>query len=402
MATKKTVRDVDVAGRRVLVRVDFNVPMDDGVVTDDRRIREALPTIRYLLEHGARVILASHLGRPGGAPDPRFRLAPVGERLSALLGQPVPVLPDCVGPAVAAAVAALQPGQAVLLENLRFHPGEEANDPAFAAQLAALADLYVNDAFGTAHRAHASTVGVAALLPAVAGFLVEKELRHLGQALEQPVRPFVAILGGKKVSDKIAVIRHLLTRADSLLIGGGMAYTFLRARGYEIGASLCEPDRLALAADLLAEAERRGVAVVLPVDVVVAESVRADAPTRVVPASAIPPGWAGVDIGPETAAHFAGVIAQAGTVLWNGPMGVFEIPAFAAGTRAVAEAMARGTAVTIVGGGDTAAAVDALGLADRMTHVSTGGGASLEFLEGRELPGIAVLQDVQEPPARPA
>ncbi len=402
MAAKKTVRDVDVAGRRVLVRVDFNVPMEGGVVTDDRRIREALPTIRYLVERGARVILASHLGRPGGTPDPRFRLAPVGERLSALLGQPVPVLPDCVGPEVAAAVAALQPGQVVLLENLRFHPGEEANDPAFAAQLAALADLYVNDAFGTAHRAHASTVGVATLLPAVAGFLMEKELRHLGRALEDPVRPFVAILGGKKVSDKIAVIRHLLTRADSLLLGGGMAYTFLRARGHEIGASLCEPDRLALATDLLAEAARRGVAVHLPVDVVVAEAVRADAPTRVVPASAIPPGWAGVDIGPETAAHFAGVIAQAGTVLWNGPMGVFEIPAFAAGTRAVAEAMARASAVTIVGGGDTAAAVDAFGLADRMTHVSTGGGASLEFLEGRELPGVAVLQDAQAPGARSA
>jgi 3-phosphoglycerate kinase len=390
---KKTIRDVAVAGKRVLVRVDFNVPMDDGTITDDRRIREALPTIRYLVEHGARVILASHLGRPGGTRDPRLRLAPVGQRLSALLGRPVPVLPDCVGPEVAAAVAALQPGQVVLLENLRFHPGEEANDPAFAAQLAALADLYVNDAFGAAHRAHASTAGVAALLPAVAGFLMEKELRHLGQALEHPARPFVAVLGGKKVSDKIAVIQHLLTRADVLLIGGGMAYTFLRAQGYEVGASICETDRLALAASLLADAARRGVAVHLPADVVVAEAVRADARSRVVPASAMPPGWAGVDIGPQTAAHFAGVIAQAGTVLWNGPMGVFEIPAFAGGTRAVAEAMARAAAVTIVGGGDTAAAVDGFGLADRMTHVSTGGGASLEFLEGRQLPGVAVLQD---------
>ncbi|MDR7534486.1 MAG: phosphoglycerate kinase, partial [Armatimonadota bacterium] len=329
----------------------------------------------------------------GGRPDPRFHLGPVAKRLSVLLGQQVPVLPDCVGPEVAAAVAALQPGQVVLLENLRFHAGEEANDQAFAAQLAALADLYVNDAFGTAHRAHASTAGVAALLPAVAGFLMEKELRHLGQALEHPARPFVAVLGGKKVSDKIAVIQHLLTRADALLIGGGMAYTFLRARGVEIGASICETDRLALAASLLADGVSRGVAVHLPVDVVVAQAVRADAPWRVVPATAIPPDWAGVDIGPETAAHFAGVIAQAGTVLWNGPMGVFEIPAFAAGTRAVAEAMARSAAVTIVGGGDTAAAVDEFGLADRMTHVSTGGGAALEFLEGRELPGVAALQD---------
>ncbi|MBI3998363.1 MAG: phosphoglycerate kinase, partial [Armatimonadetes bacterium] len=301
--------------------------------------------------------------------------------------------PDCVGPEVEAAVARMQPGDIVLLDNLRFHPGEEANDPAFAAQLARLADLFVNDAFGAAHRAHASTAGVAAYLPAVAGFLMEKELRHLGEALNAPVRPLVAILGGKKVSDKIGVIQHLLTKADALLIGGGMAYTFLRARGFEIGTSVCETDRLTLAADLLDDAARRGVAMHLPVDVVVAADVAAGAEHRVVDAAAIPSGWAGVDIGPKTAALFAGVIGQARTILWNGPMGVFEIPAFAGGTRAVAEAMARSHAVTVVGGGDTAAAVEEFGLADRMTHISTGGGASLEFLEGRELPGIAALQD---------
>ena len=391
---KKTVRDIDVDGKRVLVRVDFNVPMEDGRITDDRRIRESLPTIRYLVEHRAKVILASHLGRPKGRVDESLRLAPVAARLSELLSRPVPVLPDCVGPAVEAAVARMQPSEVVLLENLRFHPEEEANDPAFAAASARLADVYVNDAFGTAHRAHASTVGVAAHLPAVAGLLMEKELRHLGQALEAPTRPFVAILGGKKVSDKIGVIRHLLTRADSLLIGGAMAYTFLRAQGKEIGASLCETDRIGLAAELLEEAGRRRVPFRLPVDVVVATAPEAGADHKVVDVDAIPPGWMGVDIGPRTAAEFAGVIAPAGTVLWNGPMGIFEFPAFAGGTRAVAEAMARSGAVTVVGGGDTAAAVEELGLADRMTHVSTGGGASLEFLEGRELPGIAVLQDV--------
>jgi 3-phosphoglycerate kinase len=287
----------------------------------------------------------------------------------------------------------MQPGDVVLLENLRFHAEEEANDPAFAASLARLADVYVNDAFGTAHRAHASTAGVAAHLPAVAGFLMEKELRHLGQALEVPVRPFVAILGGKKVSDKIGVIRHLLTLADVLLIGGGMAYTFLRAQGHEIGASICETDSLTLASELLATAAERGVTFHLPVDVIVAEKVAGGATHRVVDVGAIPAGWAGVDIGPKTGALFASVIAQAGTILWNGPMGVFEIPEFADGTRAVAEAMAQSKAVTVVGGGDTSAAVEELGLADRMTHLSTGGGASLEFLEGRELPGIAVLQD---------
>ncbi len=390
---KKTVRDVDVSGRRVLVRCDFNVPMEAGRITDDRRIRESLPTIRYLLERGARVVLCSHLGRPRGRPDPAFTLAPVAERMGALLGQPVPLLPDCVGPSVEDAVAHMRPGEAVLLENLRFHAEEEANAPDFAAKLARLADLYVNDAFGTAHRAHSSTAGVAAHLPAVAGFLLEKELEHLGGALDSPVRPFVAILGGKKVSDKIGVIRHLLERADALLVGGGMAYTFLAAKGLDVGTSICERDSLALASELLAEAARRGVRFEIPSDVVVAAAVEAGADHQVVDAGAIPPGWAGVDIGPRTAALFAAVIRTAGTVLWNGPMGVFEIPAFSGGTRSVAEAMADSPAVTVVGGGDTAAAVEALGLADRMTHISTGGGASLEFMEGRELPGIAVLED---------
>jgi len=375
------------------VRVDFNVPMEDGRITDDRRIRESLPTIRYLLEQRARVVLASHLGRPKGRVDPAFSLQPVGQRLETLLGRAVRLLPDCVGPAVEAAVRAMQPGDLVLLENLRFHAEEEANEPVFAAGLARLADLYVNDAFGAAHRAHASTAGVAAHLPAVAGFLMEKELRHLGQALEAPIRPFVAILGGKKVSDKIGVIRHLLTLADVLLIGGGMAYTFLRAEGYEIGASLCETENLPLASELLTAAAMQGVTLHLPVDVVVAEKVAVGAAHRVVDVSAIPAGWAGVDIGPKTGVLFASVIAGAGTALWNGPMGIFETPAFAGGTRAVAEAMARSEGVTVVGGGDTSAAVVELGLADRMTHLSTGGGASLEFLEGRELPGIAVLQD---------
>lgn len=393
MAMKKTVRDVDVAGKRVLVRVDFNVPMDGRKITDDRRIRESLPTVHHLIEGGARVVLCSHLGRPKGKVDPAFTLAPVAARLGELLGAPVPLLPDCVGPEVEAAVAAMRPGDVVLLENLRFHAEEEANDPAFAQRLATLAALYVNDAFGTAHRAHASTAGVAAHLPAVAGFLMEKELVHLGRALEAPVRPFVAILGGKKVSDKIAVIRHLLTKADALLVGGGMAYTFLKAKGREIGGSILDAERLPMAGELLADASRRGVRFELPVDVVGTTVVDGSAPSRVVEVGAIQPGEIGVDIGPRTAEVFADVIRGAGTVLWNGPMGIFEVPAFAEGTRAVAEAMAASAAITVVGGGDTAAAVEEFGLADRMTHISTGGGASLEFMEGRELPGIAVLQD---------
>ncbi|MDR7473162.1 MAG: phosphoglycerate kinase [Armatimonadota bacterium] len=390
---KKTIRDVDVAGRRVLVRVDFNVPLDDGRVADDRRIREALPTIQELRRRGARVILASHLGRPEGKVAESLRMDPVARRLSELLDAPVRKLADCVGPEVERAVAEMRDGDVILLENLRFHPGEEANDPEFARALASLADLYVNDAFGTAHRAHASTVGVARYLPAVAGLLMERELEYLSRALEDPRRPFVAILGGKKVSDKIGVIRNLLGRADTLLIGGAMAYTFLRARGYGVGASLCEVDRLDLARSLLEEAERRRVPLLLPEDVVVADRFAPDAAVRVVPAEAIPEGWMGMDIGPQTAAAFSRVVRTAGTVVWNGPLGVCEFVPFAAGTRMVAEAAAASGAVTIVGGGDTAAALQQMGLADRMSHVSTGGGASLEFLEGKVLPGVAALQD---------
>jgi len=390
---KKTIRDVDVKGKRVLVRVDFNVPLDDGRIADDRRIREALPTIRLLRERGARVILASHLGRPQGKVDDALRLDPVAQRLGELLGVKVRKLNDSMGPEVEAAIAAMKNGDIVLLENLRFHRGEEANDPDFAAALAAVADLYVNDAFGTAHRAHASTVGVATLLPAVAGLLMEKELNHLSRALEDPGHPFVAVLGGKKVSDKIGVIRNLLTKADALLIGGAMTYTFLRAKGLEVGKSQYEEDKLDLARSLMVDAEHRRVAFHLPDDVVVADRFAEDAAHKTVPAEAVPKGWMGLDIGPHTAERYADVIQEAQTVMWNGPMGVFEMPPFAHGTRAVARAMAESKGVTIVGGGDSAAAVEQEGLADKMTHVSTGGGASLEFLEGKELPGVAVLAD---------
>lgn len=389
---KKTIRDIDVAGHRVFVRVDFNVPLDRGRVTDDHRIAAALPTIRYLLDRGAAVVLASHLGRPKG-PDPALRMDPVASRLGELLGRPVRKLDDCVGPAVESAVRAMRPGDVVLLENLRFHPEEEANDPSFARALAGLADVYVNDAFGTAHRAHASTAGIAAFLPAVAGLLMERELEFLGKVLERPARPLVVILGGKKVEDKIGVIRNLLRLCQTMLVGGGMCYTFLRAAGARIGASLCEEDRLDLARALMDEARRREVGFLLPVDVVAAERIGADAPARVVDARAIPDGWIGVDIGPRTIAAFGAPIAGAGTVLWNGPMGVFEVPPFAQGTRAIARAVAESRAESIVGGGDTAAAVEQFGYADRITHVSTGGGASLEFMEGKTLPGVAALAD---------
>ena len=386
---KKTIDQLDASGKRVLVRCDFNVPLENGVITDDRRIEGALPTIKRLIEQGAVVILASHLGRPKGI-TPEFSLAPVAARLTELLGKDVPLVPDCVGPEVEAAISAAKPGDVLLLENVRFHPEEEKNDPAFAAQLAALADVFVNDAFGTAHRAHASTEGVAHLLPAYAGYLIQKEIEHLGVVVENPARPFVAIMGGSKVKDKIALIDNLLPKVDKLLVGGGMTYTFLKAQGLEIGKSILDATSIDYAAQLLRDHTDK---IVLPTDVVISDKFAEDAMTSIVPVNEIPSDQEGLDIGPETSAHFATIIKTAGTVLWNGPVGVFELTPFMAGTRAVAEAMADSDGVTIVGGGDSAAAVEKFGLAEKMTHVSTGGGASLEFLEGKTLPGIAALLD---------
>ena len=390
---KKSVRDVDVSGKRVFVRVDFNVPLKDGQVTDDTRIRAAVPTIEYLSGQGARVILASHLGRPKGKVSPEFSLAPAARRLGELLHKNVPLAEDCVGPQAQASVAALKDGDVLLLENVRFHAEEEKNAPAFARQLADLADLFVNDAFGSAHRAHASTAGIAEYLPAVAGFLMQKEIEIMGKALSNPERPFAAILGGAKVSDKIGVIENLLGKVDALIIGGGMANTFLAAKGYPTGKSLVETDKVDLAGQLLKKAEERQVRFLLPVDVVVAAEFKADAEHRTVPADQIPAGWMAVDIGPASIEAFRKELAGARTVVWNGPMGVFEMPAFARGTFAVADAVAGVKGTTIVGGGDSVAAVEQAGVADRMTHISTGGGASLEFLEGLELPGVACLQD---------
>ena len=388
---KKTVRDLNVKHKRVLVRVDFNVPLDEKQhITDDTRIAAALPTIRYLLDQGAAVILMSHLGRPKGKPTPEFSLVPAAARLSELLGQPVRLAPDCVGPQVEQIAAALKPGEVLLLENLRFHAEEEKNDPAFAQQLAKLGELYVNDAFGAAHRAHASTEGVAHYLPAAAGFLMEKELDFLGKALESPERPFVAILGGAKISDKIAVIDNLLGKVDKLLIGGGMANTFLKAKGLNIGESLVEESSLENARNLMA---RGGDKLLLPVDAVVADRFDNQAQSQVVSVDKVPAGWRILDIGPASVALFKQVLAPAKTVIWNGPMGVFEFPQFAKGTFALAEELAHLKATTIIGGGDSAAAVEKSGLADQMTHISTGGGASLEFLEGRVLPGVAALND---------
>jgi len=390
---KKSVRDVEVAGKRVFVRVDFNVPLENGKITDDTRIRETLPTIRHLMERGAKIILASHLGRPKGKVVEELRLTPVAERLSELLGKPVQKADEAIGDAVKAKVAALKDGDVLLLENVRFYPGEEANDPELAKAFAELADLYVNDAFGAAHRAHASTEGIARYLPAVAGLLMEKEITVLGRALNNPDRPLTAIIGGAKVKDKIDVIDKMIEIADNILIGGGLVYTFLKAQGKEIGNSLVDDSKLEAALGFIEKAKKLGKNFMMPVDVVVADRFAPDANTRVVGADEIPPGWEGLDIGPKTAAAYADVIRASKMVVWNGPMGVFEMEPFAQGTRTVAQACAEAAAYTIIGGGDSAAAVEKFGLADRMDHISTGGGASLEFMEGKVLPGVAALQD---------
>ena len=390
---KKTIEDIDVSGKKVLVRCDFNVPLDNGVITDDKRIRESLKTIKYLVDHHAKVILCSHLGRPKGEFNMKFSLAPIAARLTELLGQKVEMASDVVGEDAQAKAAALKDGEIMLIENVRFHKEEEKNDPEFAKKLASLAEIYVNDAFGTSHRAHASTAGVADYLPAVCGYLIQKEISIMGQALSDPKRPFVAILGGAKVSDKISVITNLLDKVDTLIVGGGMAYTFNKSRGYEIGTSLCEEDKLDLARDLMKKAEEKGVKFLLPVDNKVGDEFKPDCNFKVVPANKIPADYMGLDIGPETEKLFADAIKNAATVVWNGPMGVSEWENFASGTCAVATAVAESGAISIIGGGDSAAAIEKLGFADKMTHISTGGGASLEFLEGLELPGIAALND---------
>jgi len=390
MFNKKTITDVDVKGKRVLVRVDFNVPLKDGKVGDDTRIRAAVPTLDYLLDHGAAAILCSHLGRPKGKPDPKYSLRPVAIHLEEIMGRPVAFAEDCVGPVAEAAAGALKAGEILLLENTRFHPEEEKNDLGMARKLASLADLYVNDAFGSAHRAHASTEGVARFIPAVAGFLLEREIRYLGQAVADPSRPFIAILGGAKISDKIGVIKHLLSRADAVLIGGGMANTFLKAQGAGVGDSLVEEEALGTAVDLLKEG---GSCLHLPEDIVIGDRFEADAASKVMAVGPIPQGWRILDIGPETVKAYGEVISKAGTVVWNGPMGVFEFPRFAEGTFGVAKAVADSGAISIIGGGDSVAAIKQSGLEDRITHISTGGGASLEMLEGITLPGLAALQD---------
>ncbi len=386
---KKSVEDVEVSGRWALVRVDFNVPMSEGEITDDRRIRASLKTIRYLLDHRAVVILASHFGRPKGK-DPSLSLKPVAKRLSELIGQPVRFLDDCVGPAVEEAVKSGKPGDLFLLENLRFHPEEEANDPRFSARLAGLAGLYVNDAFGTAHRAHASTVGVTKYLPAVSGYLMQEEISALSEALEDPARPLVAIVGGAKVSSKIAVIQHLLPRVDRILIGGGLANTFFKAQGLEIGKSLVENDYLDTARQIVQQA---GHKLVLPADVVIASKAEAGAEQQTVSTDAVPAQWMILDLGPKTVERFAGLTGSAGTVIWNGPLGLCEIPDFARGTHELARRIAGQRARVVVGGGDLVGALEDSGVIDKLGHVSTGGGASLEFLEGRELPGVAALED---------
>ncbi len=387
---KKTVRDIDLKGKRVLMRVDFNVPMESGQVTDDKRIRAALPTIQYVLDQGAAVILMSHLGRPKGGPDPAFSLKPVAEVLAGLLGRPVQMAPDCVGPEVEKMAKALQPGDVLMLENTRFHPGEEKNDLELAKQMAALGDVYVNDAFGSAHRAHSSTEGVARFLPAVAGFLMEQELEYLGRATANPEHPYIAILGGAKISDKILVVENLLAKCDKLIIGGGMANTFLAAKGYNMQESLVETDAIETAKAILA---KHADTIVLPVDAVVADKFDAEAASQVVDVDKIPAGWRMLDVGPKTLELYKQTLDGAKLIVWNGPVGVFEFPKFAEGTFALARMLAESGATTVIGGGDSASAVKKAGVAKQMTHVSTGGGASLEFLEGKELPGVAALLD---------
>ena len=390
---KKSVKDIDVKGKKVLVRCDFNVKMEDGVITSDKRIVASLPTIQYLLDNGAKVILCSHLGRPKGEFKPEFSLAPVAVRLSELLGRPVKMAKDVVGESAQALAADLKEGEVLLLENVRFHAEETKNDPEFAKKLASLAEIYVNDAFGSAHRAHASTTGVADYLPAVCGFLIQKELEYIGGALESPRRPLVAILGGAKVSDKIGVITNLMEKVDTLIVGGGMAYTFFAALGHTVGTSLLEADKIDLAKEMMEKAKAKGVRFLIPIDNVVGKEYNADTEYMIVDSDDIPDGWMGLDIGPKSTELFANAVKDAGTVIWNGPMGVSEWEHFANGTIGVATAIAESNAISIIGGGDSAAAIQKLGFADKMSHISTGGGASLEFLEGKELPGVAALND---------
>lgn len=393
---KKTIRDINMTGKKVLVRCDFNVPMKEGVITDDIRITSALPTINYLLEKGAKVILMSHLGRPEGEPNMKYSLKPVADRLEALLNKEVKFIsvPEVVDAAIITTASNLQDGQVMLLENVRFRKEETKNGENFSKQLAELGEIFVNDAFGTAHRAHSSTAGIASFLPSVSGFLIEKEIKFLGSAVENPKRPFVAIMGGAKVSDKIKVIENLLKKVDTLIIGGGMTYTFYKAQGLEIGRSILDADNIDLAADLIKKAEEAGVKLMLPVDAIVADEFKNDAKTMVCDKDKIPADMMALDIGPKTVKEFSEEIKKAKTVVWNGPLGVFEMPAFEKGTKGIAQAMAESEAVTIIGGGDSAAAVEQFKLADKMTHISTGGGASLEFLEGKVLPGVACLQEV--------
>lgn len=394
MKSKMTMKDIDVRGKRVFVRVDFNVPMKDGIITDDTRIQAALPTIQYLVGEGAKVILASHLGRPGGEVKEELRLAPIAKHLETLLDQKVEALSESIGETVEAKVAEMEDGDVILLENVRFHAGEQKNDETLSKAFARLADVYVNDAFGAAHRAHSSTAGIASFVDvSVSGLLLEKEIEVLGAALETPKRPFTAIIGGAKVKDKIGVIDHLLDKVDHLLIGGGLSYTFSKAQGHDVGNSLVEEDKIDLAKSFIEKAEQKGVSMHLPTDAVIADEFSAEANVQQVAIDSIPAGWMGLDIGPETAKHYAEIIEQSQLIIWNGPMGVFEMKPFENGTKTVAEAMATTTGYTVIGGGDSAAAVEQFDLADKMDHISTGGGASLELMEGKVLPGIAALSE---------